>query len=66
MFFNGFQVVVATGSPQMVTENPSVPFYGALLSLIFVVGLLAYMRTRSTVTYAQIYPGGPEDRMFIS
>jgi membrane protease YdiL (CAAX protease family) len=66
IFFNGFQVVVATGSPQMVTENPSVPFYQALISLIFVVGLLAYMRKRSTVTYAQIYPDGPEDRRFIS
>lgn len=53
--FNGFQVVVATGSPEMVTENPSVPIYWALLSLALVVGLLAYMRKRSTVSYAQIY-----------
>ncbi|HEV2478791.1 MAG TPA: CPBP family intramembrane glutamic endopeptidase [Puia sp.] len=53
--FNGFQVVVATGSPEMVTENPSIPIYWALLSLLLVVGLLAYMRNRSTVTYEKIY-----------
>jgi membrane protease YdiL (CAAX protease family) len=56
--FNGVQVVIATGSPEMVNENPSVPIYWALLSLVLVVGLLAYMRKRSTVTYAQIYPAG--------
>lgn len=53
--FNGFQVVVATGSPEMVNENPSVPIYWALPSLVIVVGLLAYMRKRSTVTYEKIY-----------
>jgi len=54
-FFNGIQVVAATRYPSMLTENPSVPFYWALLSLVLVVGLLAYMRKRSTITYMQIY-----------
>jgi membrane protease YdiL (CAAX protease family) len=55
VFFNGIQVIVAASYPNMVTENPSVPFYWALLSLVLVVGLLAYMRKRSTVSYARIY-----------
>jgi membrane protease YdiL (CAAX protease family) len=53
--FNGVQVIAAAYNPGMVTENPSVPFYWALLSLVLVVGLLAYMRKRSTVSYAKIY-----------
>ena len=53
--FNGVQVAAATYYPSMVTENPSVPYYWALLSLVLVVGLLAYMRKSSTVTYAKIY-----------
>jgi uncharacterized protein len=55
IFFNGIQVVAAAWYPQTVTENPSVPVYSALISLVIVVGLLAYMRRQSTVTYAQIY-----------
>jgi hypothetical protein len=53
--FNGVQVIAAAYYPSMVTENPSVHFYWALLSFVLVVGLLAYMRRSSTVTYAQIY-----------
>lgn len=60
VFFNGIQVIMAARYPNMVTENPSVPFYWALLSLVLVVGLLAYMRKRSTVSYAQIYSDGPK------
>jgi uncharacterized protein len=55
VFFNGSQVIAAAMYPSMVTENPSVPFYWALLSLVLVVGLLAYMRKRSTVNYEQVY-----------
>jgi uncharacterized protein len=55
IFFNGIQVLAATWYPKVVTENPSVPVYSALISLVIVVGLLAYMRRQSTVTYAQIY-----------
>ena len=54
-FFNGIQVLAAGWYPKVVTENPSVPVYSALISLVIVVGLLAYMRRQSTVTYAQIY-----------
>ncbi|HWB94206.1 MAG TPA: CPBP family intramembrane glutamic endopeptidase, partial [Puia sp.] len=55
VLFNGVQVTAATWYPSMLTENPDVPWYWALLSLVLVVGLLAYMRKRSTVSYAQIY-----------
>jgi membrane protease YdiL (CAAX protease family) len=55
IFFNGIQVLAAAWYPKVVTENPSVPVYSALISLVIVVGLLAYMRRQSTVTYAQIY-----------
>lgn len=53
--FNGSQVIAAMQYPKMLTENPSVPFYWALLSLVLVVGLLAYMRKRSTATYMKVY-----------
>ena len=59
--FNGVQVLAATWYPKTVTENPSIPFYWALISLVLVVGLLAYMRKRSTITYAQVYPAGRAD-----
>lgn len=55
IFFNGIQVLAAAWYPKVVSENPSVPLYSALMSLVIVVGLLAYMRKKSTVTYAQIY-----------
>ncbi len=53
--FNGIQVIAAAWYPSMVTENPSVPIFWALVSLALVVGLLAYMRKRTTVTYGKIY-----------
>jgi membrane protease YdiL (CAAX protease family) len=55
IFFNGIQVLASALFPKIVTENPSVPVYSALISLVIIVGLLAYMRRQSTVTYAQIY-----------
>lgn len=58
VFFNGIQVAAASWYPDMLTENPSIPWYWALLSLVLVVGLLAYMRKRSTISYAQIYKTG--------
>ncbi len=60
IFFNGIQVLAAAWYPKLVTENPSVPVYAALISLVIVVGLLAYMRKRSAVTYAQVYQPTPE------
>jgi uncharacterized protein len=55
VFFNGIQVLAAAWYPKIAAGNPSVPVYSALMSLVIVVGLLAYMRRKSTVTYAQIY-----------
>jgi uncharacterized protein len=54
-FTNGVQVVAASFYPKMITENPSVPFYAALISMVIVVGLLSVMRRQSKVTYAGVY-----------
>jgi membrane protease YdiL (CAAX protease family) len=54
-FYNGFQVVAVSFYPKMIHENPGVPVYAALISLVIVVGLLSVMRRRSTTTYASIY-----------
>jgi len=54
-FHNGIQVVAIYFYPSMINENPSVPVYSALLSMLIVVGLLMAMRRRSTVTYAGEY-----------
>jgi hypothetical protein len=59
-FYNGLQVVAVSFYPKMIHENPSVPTYIALISLVIVVGLLAVMRRRSETTYASIYE--PENR----
>jgi membrane protease YdiL (CAAX protease family) len=60
IFFNGIQVLAAAWYPKIVTNDPSVPVYSALISLVIVVGLLTYMRRQSTVTYARIYQPTPE------
>jgi CAAX protease family protein len=52
---NAVQVVAASFYPKMITENPSVPVYAALLSMVIVVGLLSVMRRQSKVTYAGVY-----------
>ena len=56
-FTNGIQVVAAMYYPRFITENPSVPVFTALISLVIVVGLLAVLRKQSTVRYDQVYPG---------
>jgi membrane protease YdiL (CAAX protease family) len=55
-FTNGIQVVAAMYYPRFITENPSVPVFTALISLVIVVGLLAVLRKQSTVRYDQVYP----------
>jgi hypothetical protein len=55
-FVNGVQVVAAMYYPRFITENPSVPLYTALISLVIVVGLLSVLRRQSTVRYEQVYP----------
>jgi membrane protease YdiL (CAAX protease family) len=43
-FFNGIQVVAATYYPRLVSDsNPSVPVLAIVISLVFVLGLLAAM-----------------------
>jgi membrane protease YdiL (CAAX protease family) len=51
-FFNGIQVMAAMFFPGMVSENPSIPLYTVLISMVIVVGLLYRLRRQSTVTYA--------------
>jgi membrane protease YdiL (CAAX protease family) len=58
-FTNGIQVVAASYYPRLITENPSVPIYAALISLVIVVGLLSVMGRRSTTSYARVY--GPDE-----
>jgi membrane protease YdiL (CAAX protease family) len=55
-FLNGIQVIAIIYYPQFVNENPSVPGYTALISLVIVVGLLLLMIRQSSVTYEQEYP----------
>ena len=54
-FTNGVQVVAASFYPKMITENPSVPLFAALISMVIVVGLLSVMRGQSKVTYSGVY-----------
>ena len=54
-FFNGAQIMLAMYSPSVLSKNPSIPLLFVLLSFVIVVGLLAFMRSRSTATYAQAY-----------
>jgi membrane protease YdiL (CAAX protease family) len=54
-FTNGVQVVAASYYPKMIEEDPAVPLYWALLSLIIVIGLLSVLRRRSTTSYAEVY-----------
>jgi len=54
-FFNGIQVVAASYYPKLMNENPSVPVYAGLISLVIVVALLSVMRRQSTVTYDKVY-----------
>ena len=55
MFYNGIQVIVASYYPKMVDENPSVPAWLGLGSLVLVVGLLGLIRRQSTASYEQVY-----------
>lgn len=54
-FFNGIQVAAAMYSPSAVEKNPTMPFYGALLSIVIIVGLLYRMKKQSPITYAGVY-----------
>lgn len=54
-FYNGIQVIALYAYPKVATENPVVPSFAALISIIIVVGLLSAMRRQSSVTYAGVY-----------
>ena len=54
-FFNGIQVAAAMFYPDVVAQNPSIPLYTVLISMVIVVGLLYRMRKQSTVTYAEAF-----------
>jgi membrane protease YdiL (CAAX protease family) len=46
-FTNAVQVVAVAYYPKYMTEDPSVPFYWAIISMIIVITILANMRGRS-------------------
>jgi uncharacterized protein len=54
-FFNAIQIVLAMYDPGVVSKTPSIPLLSVLLSIVIVVGLLSWMRRRSTASYAAIY-----------
>ncbi len=65
-FFNGIQVIAASYYPKLVNENPSVPAYAGLISLVIVLGLLWLMSRQSTVTYDKVYKEANRDNDFLS
>lgn len=52
---NATQVIAVSYYPKMMYEDPYVPIYWAMLSLVIVVGLLAILQRRSTASYAGVY-----------
>jgi hypothetical protein len=54
-FFNAAQIIIAMYDPGVVSKSPSIPLLFVLLSLVIIVGLLSFMRSRSTTTYAGVY-----------
>jgi membrane protease YdiL (CAAX protease family) len=60
-FTNGVQVVAVSFYPQLLKDDPSVPLYWAIISLVIVVGLLSVLQRRSTANYAQVYVEGTNE-----
>lgn len=54
-FTNAAQVIAVSYYPQLLDEDPSLPIYLALISLVIVVGLLSVLRRRSVISYAGVY-----------
>ena len=54
-FYNGIQVIAVSFYPKMIHDNPSVPVYLALISLVIVIGLVYLMRRMSETTYERVY-----------
>lgn len=54
-FTNAAQVIAVSYYPKMIDEDPYVPVYAALVSLVIVVGLLSVFRRRSRTSFAEVY-----------
>jgi membrane protease YdiL (CAAX protease family) len=52
-FTNAVQVIAVAFYPKYMMEDPSVPFYWSLISLIIVVALLAVMKRQSKTKYPE-------------
>lgn len=55
MFYNGIQVIIASYYPKMIDDNPSVPAFMGVGSLVLVVGLVGLMHRKSTASYDDVY-----------
>ncbi len=54
-FTNAIQVIAVAYYPKFITEDPSVPLPAAMVSMVFVAGLLLFLHRYSDVTYAKVY-----------
>jgi membrane protease YdiL (CAAX protease family) len=54
-FYNGIVVSAAMFDPVIMSQNPSIPLYTVLLSMVIVVGLLYRMQKQSTVSYTGVF-----------
>ena len=52
---NAVQVIAVSYAPKYVAENPTIPIYAALISGLFVFGILWLFKRFSTVTYSKVY-----------
>lgn len=52
---NAVQVVAVSFAPEYVEKNPSIPLYAALISGVFLWGILWAFKSYSTVTYQKTY-----------
>ena len=67
LFYNGIQVIAVSFYPKMIHDNPDVPVYLALISLVIVIGLVYLLRRLSETTYERVYdPERKEYEGFLS
>jgi uncharacterized protein len=52
---NAVQVVVVSYAPEYINKNPQMPFLAAFASIVFVLVILYFYRSNSTVTYEKVY-----------
>ena len=60
-FYNGIQVIAVSFYPKMIHDNPFVPVYLALISLVMVIGLVYLVRNMSETTYDSVYEPEPKE-----